>query len=365
MSERIRLRGAVVADAEREYPAVWVRDGRLTLNDPGGSAGDVTIEGWVVPGLVDVHCHLGLGADGAVDAETTLAQARADLAAGTLLVRDAGSPIDSRWLQERDDTPELIRSGHHLARPRRYLRHYATELDDVTQLPAAMAGQAAFGDGWVKIVGDWIDRSRGEDSDLEPLWPADVLAAGVAAAHAGGARVTVHTFATETIDDVLAAGVDCIEHGTGMTAGQISTAAAAGIPVVPTLLQIAQFDAIAEQGEAKFRRFAHHMRGMYDRRYDQVRDFHDAGVQLLVGTDAGGTIEHGRIADETAELAKSGIPAIDILAAASWAAREFLGRPGIEEGAPADVVVYPADPREDIAVLGHPTAVIRRGRIVR
>ena len=69
--------------------------------------------------------------------------------------------------------------------------------------------------------------------------------------------------------------------------------------------------------------------------------------------------------DETAELAKSGIPAIDILAAASWAAREFLGRPGIEEGAPADVVVYPADPREDIAVLGHPTAVIRRGRIVR
>ena len=44
--------------------------------------------------------------------------------------------------------------------------------------------------------------------------------------------------------------------------------------------------------------------------------------------------------------------------------RAYLGRPAIAEGAPADLVVYPADPRQEIGVLAHPTAVIRRGRVV-
>ena len=35
-----------------------------------------------------------------------------------------------------------------------------------------MAQQARFGDGWVKLVGDWIDRSVG---DLAPLWSDRVL----------------------------------------------------------------------------------------------------------------------------------------------------------------------------------------------
>ncbi|MBZ2195993.1 amidohydrolase family protein [Occultella gossypii] len=387
----IALSGTIVADGEREYGRAWVRDGRLTLGEPGSSpTAEVTISGWVLPGLVDMHCHLGLGPDGAVDEASTLAQAAADLAAGTLLVRDAGSPIDSRWLQHapartpsrasgsaaqppasaegsrpRVDAPELIRAGHHLARPKRYLRHYATELDDVADLPAAMAEQARFGDGWVKIVGDWIDRARGADSDLEPLWPADVVTAGIAAAHDAGARVTVHTFATETIDPLLDAGVDCLEHGTGLTPVQIERAAAAGVAVVPTMLQIDRFEAIAAQGEAKYPRYAARMRAMYARRYAQVRDLHDAGVRLFLGTDAGGTIGHGRIADEAAELVRAGLPVAAVVAAASWLARDYLGRPGIADGAPADVVVYPADPREDIAVLAHPSAVIRAGHLLR
>src|SRR5699024_11308618 len=143
--------------------------------------------GYVVPGLVDVHCHIGLGSEGAVDRETSLAQARADLEAGTLLVRDAGSPADTRWLTGRTDVPRILRAGHHLARPKRYLRYYARELDEVTELPAAMAEEADRGDGRVKIVGDWIDRARGAASLLEPLWTDDPVHAGVAAAQQSGA----------------------------------------------------------------------------------------------------------------------------------------------------------------------------------
>ena len=38
-----------------------------------------------------------------------------------------------------------------------------------------------MGDGWVKLVGDWIDRDIG---DLAPLWSDDVLKAAIDAAHA-------------------------------------------------------------------------------------------------------------------------------------------------------------------------------------
>ena len=49
------------------------------------------------------------------------------------------------------------------------------ELEDESQLPDAVAEQARWGDGWVKLVGDWIDREVG---DLAPLWSDDVLKAG-------------------------------------------------------------------------------------------------------------------------------------------------------------------------------------------
>lgn len=362
MAEVVHLRGVVVLDHEREAGECWAVGGLLTFERPA-TAPDVVLEGWVLPGLVDVHCHVGLGPAGAVDVETAQAQAIADRDAGTLLIRDAGSPADTRWIHARADLPDLIRAGHHLARPKRYLRHFARELDDVARLPEAVAEEAAYGDGWVKVIADWIDRAEGATADLRPLWPDDLLADAVARAHAAGARVTAHTFAHEAIPGLLAAGVDCLEHGTGLDAAQIEEVARQGIAVTPTMLQLANFEAIAAQA-SKYPVYAAHMRRMYARRYAHVRDLYDAGVRLLVGTDAGGTIPHGMLPAEVAEMVRAGVPARDAVGAASWRTRAYLGRPGIAEGAPADVVVYPADPREEVTVLARPSAVVLRGAIV-
>jgi imidazolonepropionase-like amidohydrolase len=359
----LHLRGAVVIDDVREATECWAVGGRLTFERPAAEPA-TTIEGWVLPGLVDVHCHVGLGPDGAVDAATAEAQAVADRDAGALLLRDAGSPADTRWVQARADLPVLVRAGRHLARPRRYLRGHGRELDDVGRLPHAVAQEAAAGDGWVKIVADWIDRDEGGRADLRPLWPDDLLAEAVASAHALGARVTAHAFAREAVPGLLAAGVDCLEHGTGLDAAQIDEVARRGVPVTPTLLQVATFDAIAGRAH-RYPVYAAHMRDMHARRRAHVRDLYDAGARLLVGTDAGSTIGHGRLPDEVAELVRAGIPGLEAVAAASWRARAYLGHPGIEEGAPADVVVYPADPRRDVAVLAHPRAVVLRGAPVR
>ncbi|GAA1623291.1 amidohydrolase family protein [Georgenia ruanii] len=362
MSDLLHLRGTVLVDDATELEEVWVADGRLTRTPPPGAAGARQLTGWVLPGLVDVHCHIGLGPGGEVDEEEALTQAKADRDAGTLLIRDAGSPMDTRWVQARADLPRLVRAGRHLARPKRYLRHFGLELDDVARLPAAVAEQARAGDGWVKIVADWIDRSEGAEADLRPLWPADVLHDAIAAAHDNGARVTAHTFSREAVDPLLDAGIDGIEHGTGMDADQIAEAAHRRIPVTPTLLQVGRFADIADQAGAKYPRYAARMRRMHDRRYAQVRALHEAGVPLLMGSDAGGTIGHGSLPAELAEVARAGVPAVEVVAAASWRARRYLGVPGIAEGASADVVVYDADPRQDVAVTSRPTAVILRGR---
>ncbi|WP_019137547.1 amidohydrolase family protein [Cellulomonas massiliensis] len=356
----IHLRGTVVLDDERQVGEAWVVGGRLTFERPSGVP-DATLDGWVLPGLVDVHCHIGLAADGPVDDGTAEKQALADRDSGVLLVRDAGSPADTGWVHAREDLPRLIRSGRHLARPKRYLRHYGRELPRVEDLPTAVREEAARGDGWVKLVADWIDRDLGPDGDLRSLWPADVLHAAVRAAHDAGARVTAHTFATESLDDLLDAGVDCLEHATGATDAQIERIAAAGVPVTATLLQIGQFPAIAAQGEERYPRFAARMRAMGERRYAHVRALHEAGVRVLVGTDAGGTIGHGRIAEEAVEMVRAGIPDRDVVAAASWRTRAWLGAEGLDEGASADLVVYDADPRADVTELARPRAVVLRG----
>jgi imidazolonepropionase-like amidohydrolase len=105
------------------------------------------------------------------------------------------------------------------------------------------------------------------------------------------------------------------------------------------------------------------MRDLHGRRYDTVRAAYEEGVPVFVGTDAGGSLPHGLVAAEVAELVTAGLPRVDAVAAASWSARSWLGRPGLEEGASADLVVYPDDPREDVGVLAHPTAVVLRGRV--
>ena len=358
----LALRGPVLTAPEEERGGAWVLGGRITYERPTGPGLDVTeVRGWVLPGLVDAHCHVGLGPAGAVDAATAEEQARTDRDTGALLLRDAGSAADTRWMDERADLPRIVRAGRHLARTRRYLRGLAHELEP-EELPAAVREQARRGDGWVKVVGDWIDRGSG---DLAPCWPADALRAAAEAAHAEGARITAHQFGEEGVDDLIDAGFDGIEHGTGLTAATIARAAAAGVAVVPTLVNTATFPAIAERGEARFPAYAAHMRALHARRRATVREAWEAGVPLRAGTDAGSVQPHGLLAAEVAELAAAGLPPVAALDAACWAARRWLGAAGLEEGASADLVVCGADPRADVTALREPVAVVLRGAAVR
>ena len=360
MAQVLHLTGPVLVDAEDVRPQAWVIGGRMTYAAPVGDHDVTTVAGWVLPGLVDAHSHIGLGAHGAVDDATAEEQALADRDAGALLLRDAGSPADTRWVQDREDLPRLVRAGRHIARTRRYLRNYAWEVEP-EELVAQVRLEARAGDGWVKLVGDWIDRDTG---DLEPCWPADVLSQAVAAAHEEGARVTAHCFGEQSLRDLAAAGTDCVEHATGLLDDTVASFAAQGIAIVPTLVNIDTFPRIVAPAAEKFPDYHRHMLDLHERRLATVAAAHDAGIRVFVGTDAGGSLPHGLVATEVARLGQAGLSPAQALDAACWGARAWLGWPGLEEDDEADLVVYPHDPLEDLGVLAAPLRVVLRGRTV-
>ena len=356
----LHIKGSVLVGPQEVRDELWVVGGQITYDEPASGADVQTVHGWVLPGLVDAHCHIGLDKHGAVDEATTEAQALADRAAGALLLRDAGSPADTRWVDDRAELPRVVRAGRHIARTRRYIRNFGWEIEP-EDLAHYVRQEARAGDGWVKLVGDWNDR---DTADLSPCWPREALVAAIAAAHGEGARVTAHCFGEESLRDLAAAGVDCIEHATGLAADTIDSFAAQGIAIVPTLVNIDSFPAIAASAEGKYPTYAAHMRDLHSRRYDTISAAHDAGLPIYVGTDAGGALPHGLVAREAAELVNAGLSTIEALTAATWGARSWLRRPGLDEGASADLVVYQADPRADIAVLAAPEHIVLRGKVV-
>jgi imidazolonepropionase-like amidohydrolase len=369
----MRFRGPVLPDGEpRDLYVVDGPEGGTGGGPRGGSRGgivtyerqpgaELVAEGWIVPGLVDAHCHVGLDEHGGVSDTEAEQQAVADRDAGALLLRDCGSPVDTSWVHDRDDLPRLVRAGRHLARPKRYIRNYAHEIEP-EELAGYVAQEARRGDGWVKLVGDWIDRETG---DLAPLWPRDALDEAMRVAHAHGARVTAHVFGEAALPDLIGSGIDCIEHGTGLSEDLVEEMVAGGVALVPTAMQLDNFPKYAEQAGAKFPRYGEHMLDLHLRRRQTIMAAHEAGVPIYAGTDAGGVLPHGQIAGEVRELAAFGLTPFEALGAASWRARTWLGLDdNLAEGTPADLVVYDADPLGDLSVLADPALVVLRGRIV-
>jgi imidazolonepropionase-like amidohydrolase len=357
VADRLHLSGVVLPDGE--HRDLWVVDG-VIRTEPVRDAETVATGVWLMPGLVDAHCHVGLESEGAVPPERAEEHARTDRAAGALLLRDAGSPADTRWMDDRDDLPRIIRAGRHIARPKRYLRNYAAEVEP-TDLVAEVERQAARGDGWIKLVGDWVDREIG---DLAPLWPEDVAREAIGRAHELGCRVTAHVFGEQALAELLAAGIDGIEHGTGLTEETTALMAERQVALVPTMVQLENFESYARAGEAKFPAYAKHIRALYATRVERFAAAREAGVPIYAGTDAGGYLPHGLVGAEIAALA--GFSSAEYaLGAGSWRARAWLGRPdALVEGAPADLVVLDGDPRQDLGVLRRPLRVILRGVVV-
>ncbi|HEY3869496.1 MAG TPA: amidohydrolase family protein [Actinocrinis sp.] len=332
-------------------------DGETLRLDPSSSAELISDGGWILPGLVDVHTHPGTeqlpSTAEAFDDEVLRRQLIEHRDAGVLLVRTPGTAARMpAWIEEAPDLPRVRSAGRWLATPDRFFPGYGRDIAEAELVRAAVEESASTGPGgWCKIIGDWMPEA--------PPVPSDLLAEAVAAVHARGGKVAVHCQTAEGCRNAVLAGADSLEHGMHLDPALLDRMASQGTAMVPTLTAFGEVVDRLRAREPSVRRdwILIGWEGMLP----MVRAAHEAGVTVLAGTDSA---PFGNVATEAAWLVKAGVPAEQALGAASWTARSWLGLPGLADGAPADLVVYDADPVAEPATLAHPRRIILRGRVI-
>lgn len=321
-----------------------------------GSGDAVRLPGrYALAGLVDAHCHLTVAADsrGPYVDGSVAARRLDELAAGGVgLVRDVGGDRTVTLPLARaaqTGRPEVVAAGRFLAPAGRYFprMHEPVAAED---LVAAVEREVADGASWVKLVADFplMDGDVPRPGTTAPSYPIEVVRAAVAAAHRAGARVAAHTNHA-VVGDLIAAGVDSVEHGGALTEGDLEKLAAAGGAWTPTLCASV---GTMRRGDDADRRWA---AGRSERFRTLIPRAVELGVTVLTGSDVVGSV-----AEEVALLVEHGLTPQQALDAAVGAPRAYLDRAGAD-----DLVTYAADPRDHPEVLGTPTAVVLRGHRVR
>lgn len=353
---------------------LWIRGGRIRT-DPIDGAGPLAPEGgYALPGLVDAHVHLVTNRDRkdlpAGSRETVDHNRRGFLHQGVLLLRDMGAftrhgaDLPATLGLPRDDgLPPVIGAGQPLAPAGVFTGIQEPTTPD--QLAAHAARRARDQHApWVKVILDnfpphfapAVDGVPGMVNYREPE-----LRAATAAAHAAGARIAVHAFTPEAAAASVAAGVDSIEHGWGLDAALVEEMARRGIAWTPTLTLDTLMLGMAagerdQEPDAAVERW---LRDALERVEPLIVLAQRLGVPLLAGTDGVQPVTR-----EVARLQRAGLEPADALATASSGARETLGEPGLEAGAPADLVWFANDPRESPELLERPDLVLLRGERV-
>ena len=351
-----RVRGVLLPDGDPVDAGVSPAGGWTAAPAPGAEP----LPGrFVLPGLVDAHCHLGIGQGergepvplGLADATGNLAAARA---AGITAIRDTGAPAGVTLRLTNGTDGELMVCGRFLAPAGQYFPQLYEPVP-AGELVAAGLAEVAAGARWVKLVGDFPALGPdGRRMPAGPTYPVADVRRLVEAVHAAGAKVAAHT-TTGHVKALIEAGIDSVEHGFGLDADDLATLAARGGAWTPTLCAFTADPPTADEPE----RLERHQKAR-QRLRELLPVAEKAGVTVMTGTDIVGTI-----AREVALLGAFGLTPAAALAAASTAARRFLGLTGPSGGGPVDLVTYDADPRDDPDVLTRPAAVIARGARLR
>ena len=350
---------------------LWIAGGRIHTRPIDGAEPLAREGGYVLPGLVDAHVHLVTNHDYKdlpAGSREVIDRNRGDfLQRGVLLLRDMGAftrrdaKLPATLGLPRDDgLPPVIASGQPLAPEGVF-----TGIQEPTA-PEELEAHATHRvleqhSPWVKVILDnfpphfapAVDGVPGMVNYREPE-----LRGATEAVHAAGARIAVHAFTREAAASAVAAGVDSIEHGWGLDEGLVEELARRGIAWTPTLaLDELMLDmAAGGRGQPPSAAVDRWLHDVIDRIEPLIVRARRLGVPLLAGTDGVQPVTR-----EVARLQQAGLEPRDALATASSAARELLGEPGLEDGAPADLVWFANDPRESPELLERPDLVLLRG----
>ena len=340
---------------------------------------------WLIPGLMNMHVHLGLKLPGAqgnalineTDPEEVLRMAdnaRKTLQAGVTTVRLTGEDHGTDFALKRAiqagevPGPRIETAGEVIVTTG---GHGSMEADGPAALSKVTRQQIKMGATWIKIaISGGISDSHGSIS-AAPMTDEE-LSTLIDVAHRNGVKVTAHNGSCEAAKQALKFGIDGFEHGYHLDDAVLKDMKAKGVWLVPTMV-------VSQPGAYEFYRKIGSPDWYLDRVASTGKD-HWAMLQkairlhinIAMGSDQfpwepnQGTSASVR---ETELYAEAGMTPLQALRAATVEPARMLGvdkQVGeLKPGYLADILAIDADPLKDIHALRTIGFVMKGGAIVR
>ena len=376
-------RGTLVIEGSRILAVGSDRDIRLPKGAQRIDGRGLT----VLPGLIDCHVHLCLGAEADVvaaverDSSTlTLLKAaelaRRTLQAGFTTVRDVGFRDHAVFaLKQAIESgmtpgPRILAAGLAICMPGGHARFIGREASGVEAVRAAVRDQLAAGAEVIKLIASGGVLTPGTSPD-EAQMTVEELTAAVEVAVANGRHVAAHAHGASGMKNALRAGVHSIEHATLMDDEAAEMMTQRGVFMVPTLSALATTAAcpvgcgIPDSARTK-------ARNMVNRHEKSFRAAVRRGVPIALGTDAGTPFnQHGENAQELERMVALGMTPMEAIMTTTSAAARLLGIDQdigtIAAGKQADLLFVEGNPLRNIGRLlkrERIAGVMQRGRFV-
>jgi len=370
--------------------SVEIRNGRIHWIGPAsqwqGSRATIRIVDGrartLIPGLMDCHVHysspggpdwIARFSDPLPEISTRAIElAEASLRSGVTTARDVGAPqgvsIKLAHMARAGEikAPNIRAAGTWIAHHGTYVS-FARHFGEANELRDAIRMEIEAGAELIKVaLSGWNEGARPKDA-LEIPFDEKLLSVAVEEAHKAGFKIACHANDPASCRIAARAGVDSLEHGMFLEQGDLEAMANNKTFLVPTM---SVWDAMlyyahaVDWPQARKKRAEDLKQGSRLAVMGAVR----AGVQIALGTDAGGgAARHGRIAREAELMVECGLEPRDALIAATSSASKLIGEDEcgtIEKGKIADLVLLDANPLENVSALRLIAAVFQGGRRV-
>jgi imidazolonepropionase-like amidohydrolase len=373
----LRIRAARVIDGTGQVftnATVIVRGTSIRALDLASSASpDIDLgESTLLPGLIDVHAHIGwhFGANGRYEPKAATASqdvlyaaenAYVTLMAGFTTVQSPGQPGD---VDLRDAIARGVFPGPRLLTSIVQITPATGTAAELRQIVRELKRLRA---DVVKIIDAVGGRGRAEQAMQPDQWQASC-----GEARDQGLRTMVHAQTTSSVKQAVEAGCTQIEHGLGIDESALKLMAERGVyfdPNVGLVMQnyLRNRNRFAGTGDYTEEGFAAMERAIGVNSALIRKAVATPGLKLVMGSDAVAGA-HGRNADEIVERVRQGgqTPMAAIISATSLAAESLslgdtIGR--IAPGYRADMIAVQGNPAADIRALTRVTFVMRDGRI--
>jgi imidazolonepropionase-like amidohydrolase len=341
----------------------------------------------VLPGLIDCHVHLCLGAEADVVATIEMESssytllkaarhAKLTLEAGFTTVRDVGSRDHSIFALKRAITagvapgPRIVGAGLAICMIGGHARFIGQEVAGPHKVRQAVEAQLAAGAGVIKVIASGGVLTPGTSPD-EAQMTIEELTAAVETARQAKRKVAAHAHGSSGMKNAITAGVHSIEHATLMDDDALALMKRHGVYMVPTLSALAT-TAAGRPGCGIPASALDKAKAMTKRHQGSFRKAHTSGLLIAMGTDAGTPFNyHGDNAQELERMVALGMTPMEAIVTSTASAARLIGIQDsvgvLKKGMQADLVVLAGNPLRRIELLRDRSrimGVMQAGRFV-